>query len=241
MTLKTGAQYGSVSGGAKSIIAQYTFVLRRRPQHNDVTQHKNTSLCRTRAETRTCVGKVAYFVKCTLANKEAKQAAKALQISTGTHRFAIVDAWTVEDVQHGISDADYRQDWAKHAAKVLTQAKLLRREHMFRDLLLHVQEDATVLAMSADTVMIRNQGGRGGTLKRLAVPVSSLYEQYYGRPAPDEANWAVHPLVRIDKRKVSLRLGIDERKDTPTSRAIKCIRGRSQYFVHTYSKSNSQL
>jgi hypothetical protein len=78
-------------------------------------------------------------------------------------------------------------------------------------------------------------------LKKLAVPVSSLYEQYYGRPPPAETNWTVHPIVRIDKRKVSLRLGVDERKDTPTSRAIKAIRGRTQYFVHTYSKSNSQL
>lgn len=188
------------------------------------------------------MGKVAYFVKCTLANEEAKQAAKALGISVGTHRFAIVDAWTVEDVQHGIQERDYKEPWAKHAAKALVQAKVLRSETDFRALLQSVQEDACVLAMSAHSaVKLQQQQGRGGTLSRLAVPVSSLYERYYGKPEPAECNWSVHPVVRIDKRKVSLRLDVDERKDTPSARAIKAIRGRAQYFVHTYSKSNSKL
>lgn len=206
-------------------------------KHNEVSY-----TCRTRLETRSCVGKVAYFVKCTWANDAARDAGTALGISLGTHRFAIVDAWTVEDVQLGIEEADWEAEWAKEAAKALQKACVVRMGPDFRTMLKSVRECASVFAMSTDSaVKLKHAQGKGGTLSRLAVPVSSLYYEYYGRPPPSDSNWAVHPVVRVDKRKVSLRLDVGESRDSQLSKAIKSIRGRTQYFVHTYSKSNSTL
>lgn len=190
----------------------------------------------------TCVGQVAYFVKCKLANDEAKRAARALGISDATHRFAIVDAWTVEDVQQGIQEQDARTPWAKQVAKALVQAKVLHSEADLKRLFRAAQESASVLAMPTDgRVMLQHAAGRGGTLRRLAVPVSSLYEQYYGR---EGSNWGVHPVVRIDKRKVSVNVTLASTREpggvNEARKAIKAIQRRSQYFVHTHSKSNNK-
>lgn len=183
---------------------------------------------------------MAYFVRCTLRNTAAAAAARALGISTGAHLFAVVDAWEAEDVQAAIHEReDPKTEWGKHTAKALKEAGVVAKQEQFSELLRRAKQDACVFAISPKAaVKLCRPKGAGGCLARLAVPVSSLYQHYYATGPHENSNWGVHGMVRIDKRKVSVKL--DNIPDnTSAGRACKAIRGRAQYFVHTHSKSNN--
>jgi hypothetical protein len=101
-------------------------------------------------------------------------------------------------------------------------------------LLAKVQDMATVLACAHKSrVTLKRPTRMAGTLKRLAIPLSSNFEKWYNRDGT--ANCVVHPVCRIDPRRCTTVYGNVEGS---VQSAVTAIRGTMLYFVHTYSNSN---
>jgi hypothetical protein len=127
--------------------------------------------------------------------------------------------------------------WVSTVAKALTDARLLRERKGNPNLLSKVTAMATVLAArKGSRVALHARSAAGGVLKQVAIPLSSNYEAWYHRT--ECANHAVHPVRRIDPRRVTVSMVAE---DQELSRAIAAVKGTLMYFVHTYSKSNSRL
>jgi hypothetical protein len=190
--------------------------------------------CRNREETTSCVGRVAFFVKATVRNPLCRDALAALGLPTDTQRFAIVDAFTAMDVQRGTKGVTMKQPWVTAVGGALVSAKLVAEANEFPRLLARVQDGATVLACPYKSkVTLRRPSPSAGSLTRLAIPLSSNYEQLYHRGETD--NYAVHPVCRIDPRRCTTIYG---KVEGPARAAVTAIRGTMLYFVHTYSNSN---
>jgi hypothetical protein len=182
------------------------------------------------------VGRVAFFVKATVGEK-CMDAVQALGLPTQPQRFAIVQAYSAEDVQGGLAAATAQKPWVKAAAQALVDAKLLTTTGAYLRLLAKVRDMATVLAIGEGSrVALKGRTPGGGSLKLLAIPLSSNYEAWYHRTP--SANWAVHPVCRIDRRRVKVHMDGGRRE---VDRAIAAARRTLMYFVHTYSKSNAKL
>ena len=184
---------------------------------------------------------MAYFVKATLKDTDAaRQSAKDLGIDPGPHRFAIVDAWEASTCQKGISRKDAASKWGKACAKALTAARVFKRASDVASLFEAVQKQAEVFSITEDShVRLQHPGGAGTPLLRLAVPLSSRYHELYHRPPPADDNWAVHPMVMINKDKNTVTMPA---KVAPAKQsAINAINERLLYFVHTYSMSNRKF
>lgn len=199
-------------------------------------------VCRKRTETVQCVGRVRYFVQATL-RPHARFAAAALELRPGDHLFAIVDAWVVEDVQHGIGKDDHRLPWAAAAGTALHKAGLTTSAGYIKQLLGRARESAQVFAMLTEgsAVQIRhasNTRGSSGSLARLAIPVTSRFGEY---AAGRDSNWAVYPVVRVDRRKVDVSLGSGAvgTDGSAAGQAVKRLKKRRMYFVHTHANSNA--
>ena len=80
------------------------------------------------------------------------------------------------------------------------------------------------------------KGTESGELKKIAVPVSSNFEEWYTKPSMESVIWAIDPVVRIDRRRVTLVL--DEPSYSIKKMTERANR-RKQYFVHNYSMSNT--
>jgi uncharacterized protein YgbK (DUF1537 family) len=190
--------------------------------------------CRNREETATYVGRVAYFVKAIVRDDKSQEALQALGLPTETQRFAIVDAYEVENVQSGAKSATMKQPWVSAVGRAMAAAKVLHSAAEYPRLLAKVQDMATVLACAYNSrITLKRPSRMAGSLKRLAIPVSSNFEQWYNREGA--ANHAVHPVCRIDPRKCTTVYG---KVDGKAQSAVTAIRGTMLYFVHTYSSSN---
>jgi hypothetical protein len=177
---------------------------------------------------------VAFFVKAVVRDNECRAALQALGLPTETQRFAIVDAYAASDVQKGVTGVDMKQDYVKAVGGALAAAKLLPQASDYSKLLDKVHEMATVLACAKKSkVTLKRTAKTAGRLKRLAIPLSSNYEQWYHRAESD--NYAVHPVCRIDPRKCTT---VFSNVTATVQPAIKAVRDTMLYFVHTYSNSN---
>lgn len=193
--------------------------------------------CRKSEETSTCAGRVAFFVKAEVRDDNCREALRALGLPTETQRFAIVDAYAATDVQKGTQGATMKQPWVSAVAHALVSARLLMRPTEYPRLLGKVQDMATVLAIGHQSrVTLRRASPAAGTLKQLAIPLSSNFEQWYHLNEGD--NLAVHPVCRIDPRKCTTVVG-DGTGAVRT--AINAVRNTMLYFVHTYSSSNCKI
>jgi hypothetical protein len=153
-------------------------------------------------------------------------------------RFAIVDAYTVSEAQQACLGVDLQTDWAQAAADALVRAGMLGNKQSFINMLLKVQDNATVLRVGKQSkVKLTRRAGQAGELRRLAIPVSSNYERWYQKNNK-AANWAVTPVVRIDPRRAKVQM---KSENAQMSRAMDAVRNTLMYFVHTYSMSNSKL
>jgi hypothetical protein len=123
----------------------------------------------------------------------------------------------------------------KAVANALVKAKLMKGPREYLGLLKKVQQSATVLAMySAAKAHLRVPDSEAGTLRRLAVPLSSNFATWY----QETANWAVSPVCRIDPRLARIQMQVDA---GPMQSAVNRIAATKMYFVHTFSKSNSSV
>ena len=85
------------------------------------------------------MGRVLYYVRATLRDNAAVQEAAAqLEIRPGDHLFAIVDAWTVDDVQEGIGSNDHESEWAKDAGVALYKARMISKPEDIELSLIHI-------------------------------------------------------------------------------------------------------
>jgi hypothetical protein len=185
----------------------------------------------------TCVGAVAYFIKATLRDTPgAKRAAKALGLPECVQRFALVDAYVVDNVQVAAQKLSLQDKAVEAVAGALVDAKIIKSKGGFLDLLRWARDAAPVLALrDGALVHLRGSGDTPGTLKRLAIPLSSNWPSLYH----DTDNWTVAPVCRIDPRKVQVQMPTDCPAEMQS--AINSIRKTRAYFVHTYSMSNSTV
>jgi hypothetical protein len=165
------------------------------------------------------------------------EAVQALGLPTQPQRFAIVQAYCAKDVQAGLATATAQKPWVRAAAQALVDAKLLKTRRDYLDLLSKVRGMATVFAIGEGSrVALQARTHGGGSLKVLAIPLSSNYEAWYHHTP--HANWAVHPVCRIDRRRVSVTMDTGQQD---ADRAVAVARRTLMYFVHTYSMSNAKL
>lgn len=177
-------------------------------------------------------------MKATPRSPQAVASLRALGLPTEPQRFAIVDAYSVSDAQQACQGIDLKTPWAAAVAQAMVQAGLLADKESFINLLLRVQDHATVLRVGTQSkVMLTRRLPNSGDLHRLAIPLSSNYESWYHKNNAD-ANWAVTPVVRIDPRKAKV---IMTSQNPQMGRAMDAVRNTLMYFVHTYSMSNSKL
>lgn len=185
------------------------------------------------------MGRVLYFVKAVPAGSEAVKASlRALGLPLKPQRFAIVEAYTADSVQQACDGINHKTPWAKAVAEAMVAARVLSDTQSFFNLLMQVQDNATVLRIGHKSrVAIRTSRASAGALHRLAIPLSSNYEAWYHKNNPC-ANWAVEPVVRIDPRRASIKI-----KDTNPEmmKAITAARNTLLYFVQTFSNSNSRM
>jgi hypothetical protein len=146
----------------------------------------------------------------------------------------MVEAYCASDVQNGLAAATEDKAWVKGAAQALVDAKILKHTTLYKDLLQRVQALATVFAVGKDSrLQLHARDPGGGSLKLLAIPLSSNYASWY-----PHADWAVHPVCTINPRLVSVTMQATSRD---LGKAITAVRNTLLYFVHTYSKSNAKL
>lgn len=202
------------------------------------------SMCRKNNATKTLAGEVQYCVKATPASARAKEALSALGLPTEPQRFAVVEAYEVNEVQKACSGLSLATPWVQAAARALTEAGVLPDPAAFTKLLGTVAQDASVLGMVGDArgsplQVVLHDGRKSkehqGVLRRLAVPISSNYHEWYGKGEHSSVNWGVHPLVRIDRRKVKLQVA---NNTDQVKKAIARAMKTPMYFVHSFSKSN---
>lgn len=192
-------------------------------------------LYRQKQETSTCAARVAYFVKATPISPNAKNSVQQLGLPTDPQRFAIVDAYTVDDVQNATKGLTLHDPAVKAVANALVKARLLARPSEVLNLFERVRQNSTVLAMRQRAQLhLMLPDSEAGILKRLAIPLSSNCNTMFR----GTGNWAVAPLCRIDPRLHTLKPST-----VPTGRMLKAcenIRDTMMYFVHTHSKSCSK-
>jgi hypothetical protein len=194
-------------------------------------------VCRNSEKTSTCVGRVVHFVKA-VPRPDALGSLLALGLPVEPQRFAIVQAYTASQAQQACMGVDLQTDWAQAAAGALAKAGMLADKQSFINMLLKVQESATVLRVGRHSqVKLSRRASEAGELHRLAIPVSSNYETWYHKNN-EAANWAVTPVVRIDPRKARVTM---RSENEVMNRAMDAVRNTLMYFVHTYSMSNSKL
>jgi hypothetical protein len=170
-------------------------------------------------------------------NDASRDALRVLGLPTETQRFAIVDAYKADNVQNGAKGAIMKHAWVSTVGGALAAAKLLPSAAEYPRLLAKVQDMATVLACAYNSrITLKRPTRTSGCLKRLAIPISSNFEQWYNRDG--SANFAVQPVCRIDPRKCTTVCGNVE---GAVQRAVAAARNTMLYFVHTYSNSNCVL
>jgi hypothetical protein len=185
------------------------------------------------------VGRVAYFVKATPVDQQAEQALHALGLPVEPQRFAIVQGYSASPAQDALSALSLKEPWVRAAADALKHANLLKDSASFTAMINRVRNWATVLRVTSkgSNVRLSRTRGSSGELDRLAIPLSSNFEEWYHK-GNEHANWTVTPVVRIDPRRATVHM-------TPSGPAMQAamnrIRGTVQYFVRTYSSSNSRL
>jgi hypothetical protein len=183
----------------------------------------------------TCVGRVAYIVKAQPRSATCGEAVSKLGLPLKPQRFAIVDAFVVQDVQNATKNLTLKDAGMKEVARALVKAGLIRQENGILHLLKSARESAPVLAMGKDArVHLRGTDPEAGVLKRLAIPLSSNCASW----CRTTDNWSVAAVCRIDPRKVKLQMNVDP---GPMQAAVNRISNTKLYFVHTYSKSNSRV
>jgi hypothetical protein len=84
-------------------------------------------------------------VKAVPRSTEAVASLQALGLPTEPQRFATVDAYIAQEAQQACNGIDMKTDWAQAAAAALVNAGMLADKQSFLNLLLRVQESATVL------------------------------------------------------------------------------------------------
>jgi hypothetical protein len=179
---------------------------------------------------------VAYFVKALFRNEAAGEAAIRLGLPAKPQRFAIVDAWVAEDVQSALRNISLKDLSVAAVANALVKAKIVKQPQAYMELLSKVQAMATVLAIGEDSKAHLSRPGdpEAGTLRRLAIPLSSNFATWYQQAA----NWAVAPICRIDPRVSKIQMHVDA---GPMQSAVNRITATKSYFVHTYSRSNARV
>jgi hypothetical protein len=198
-------------------------------------QYKAGPACRSDQETKTCVGRVEYFVKAEPRSEVCKQAVAALGLPTEPQRFAIVEAFVAEDVQKSLSKLTLKTPWVKEVANALVKARITEKPTDFLGLLSAIQASCPVLAIGdSSRVKLRLPSAEAGSLARLAIPISSNCQAWYNK----DANWGVLPLCRIDPRKSTVNMDVDAGR---MQGAVNRLGKTKLYFVYTWSKSNSQL
>lgn len=191
------------------------------------------------------MGRVKYFVKA-VPKGASEPLLHALGLPLQAQRFAIVEAYTAENVQEGLhglydgsAEVEQNAPWMKAVSNALVKAGLVERPSDFDDVLQRVDAWAMLLAIGHKSkVTLRSSSKtQGGALTQLAIPVSSLHPQWYHRPAA--GCWGVIPLVRIDPTGALVQSSKVEAG--AMQRAVSRAKGRLLCFVHTYSRSGSVL
>lgn len=201
---------------------------------------------------------VKYFVKATPSDERSIETLQYMGLPTEPQRFAIVEAYTVTDVQEAFTFSEAEEKtWRDRLVKYISGAGLLkgsdsgRRRTHFREVYERMKSNSIVLGAKhePDTQAIQKvclRGSKGGSLSRIAVPVSSNYDLWYskGEHADGERRykWEVHPLVRIDPRLAPVKVdtntgpasGLGNKQAARA--AHKTMQSVWAYFVHTYSK-----
>lgn len=200
-----------------------------------------------------CIGHVQCLVKAVPRDEECRRAIEALGLRPECQRFAIVEAREAHHVQKGCKGVDLSMNWAKATAKSLKESGALDKEEDFLTLLEIVNEDAMVLAVKKDVTY--DKGAMKGKLKRtekiipqslapltgdlpvLAIPLSSSFADWYHKEDAGQGNWAVEPMVQIDKTKAPVVLD-----DPPgdMQRPINAAKAIEYYFVRNFSQSNAK-
>jgi hypothetical protein len=182
---------------------------------------------------------VLHFVKAVPRSKEASQCLEALGLPTEAQRFAIVEAYVATDAQDACSSITLKDQWAAAVAAALVKARQFGTPKDFITLLKKCREQAMVLRVGKQSrVTLTRRSGASGTLYRLAIPVSGNFEHWYHRQN-DKANWAVIPVVRIDRRRATVTL--KKSMSRTMTAAMDAIRDTLMYFVHTHSLSNNKM
>lgn len=171
-------------------------------------------------------------------SRDSAKALIELGLPVQPQRFAIVEAYVTEEAQQACNGISLKTPWAKAVAQAMVSAQILDDTDSFMSLLMQVQAMATLLRVTKKSrVVLRKRQSSAGALHRLAIPLSSNYEEWYHKDNP-AANWAVEPVVRIDPRNASVKIA-DPKPEM--SKAITAAKNTLLYFVHTYSNSNSRL
>ena len=183
------------------------------------------------------MGKVQYFVKA-VPLPIFQRHLEALGLPTQPQRFAIVDAYLADNVQHGmdLSAEDY-EEWVTPVQQACVSAGLCRDHREFKNMLRTVEQFSELLAVAKDhsRVVLRHPGRQGRGLETLAIPLSSQAAEWYSASkGPD----SVEPVVRIQPSKKPLQRVRGER-DPNSERAKKAMDNTLMYFVPPYARSGS--
>lgn len=205
------------------------------------------------------MGKVAYFVRAQLKTSDrVKEAAEKFGLPAEVQRFAVVDAFVATERQRACLHSDMaaqlqwsqKKGWLYAPAKALIDQRIFTHPQDCLTLLKSVQAASSVLGIDAKSVVkLKNPHSRSGEdeLTRLAIPVTSQYEDWYRKPGGTVAsrdkdgsiaNWGVHPLVWIDPRRAKATASFPEDRPSTVGNAVQKSKDTLAYFVHTYSKTN---
>ena len=186
------------------------------------------------------MGQVNYFIKAT-PSKTALGAARELGLIVKAQRFAIVEAYVGKEAQGAGKGLSMQTEWVKAGGRAMYSARVTQREDGILGVISKAVESASVTAQTctpgtARARRVTLKGSRSGELKKIAVPITSNFEEWYTKPAVESVNWVVSPVVRIDRQKVDLSVPEPEYH---VGKMLDRASRRKQYFVNTYSMSNT--
>lgn len=184
-----------------------------------------------------------YFVKAIpdTDNPDCLETLRAMGLPEEPQRFAIVDPYLVHDVNKGLmkeltdDSGKGEKKWVERVKNACIDSGVCEGEQHWKEMLEFVQYHITVLAMRSNSQLsLKHDTVRGaGTLKVLAVPVSSRYEEWY---MDKKGAYTVDPKVRMDPTKQGVD-GIECKKGTPEASAETRRKNTTYYFTNTYSRS----
>lgn len=166
-----------------------------------------------------------------------------LGLQTNPQLFAIVEAYTTEEIQEVLKLDVADNAWVNPVIEACKEARILNNRHEFDDLLNVVEAHSQVHAVPRRASGEPNAAGAGRLLLRygqqaplttLAIPTSSNSKAWY---LPDQGPVEVYPATRFDPRRQPIK--VDAGAGAAIQRAVKKANSWAMAFGTSYSRAGS--